>query len=88
MGLINPSPGVIDSNDYRALKPLYEVAKQVGVWIVLRPGTLRASSIVPVLIVLRTLYKCAPCQIDSSSVKASCDAPLNFTKLTILEISR
>lgn len=39
MGLINPSPGVVDFNDYRALKPLYEAAKQVGVWIVLRPGT-------------------------------------------------
>lgn len=38
MGLINPSPGVVDFNDYRALKPLYEAAKHVGVWIVLRPG--------------------------------------------------
>ncbi|KAI6113990.1 glycoside hydrolase family 35 protein [Pisolithus sp. B1] len=38
MGLINPSPGVVDFNDYRALKPLYEAAKQVGMWIVLRPG--------------------------------------------------
>lgn len=38
MGLINPSPGVIDFDNYRALKPLFEIAKQVGVWIVLRPG--------------------------------------------------
>ncbi|KAI9568565.1 glycoside hydrolase family 35 protein [Boletus coccyginus] len=38
MALINPSPGVIDFNDYRALKPLYEAAKQTGIWIVLRPG--------------------------------------------------
>lgn len=38
MGLINPSPGVIDFNNYRALKPLFEIAKQVGVWIILRPG--------------------------------------------------
>ncbi|KAH0831870.1 glycoside hydrolase family 35 protein [Lanmaoa asiatica] len=38
MALINPSPGVIDFNDYRALEPLYEAAKQTGVWIVLRPG--------------------------------------------------
>jgi beta-galactosidase GanA len=38
MALINPSPGVIDFNDYRALEPLYEAAKQTGVWTVLRPG--------------------------------------------------
>ncbi|KAG1721261.1 glycoside hydrolase family 35 protein [Suillus paluster] len=38
MVLINPSPGVIDFNDYRALEPLYEAAKQTGIWIVLRPG--------------------------------------------------
>ncbi|OAX38873.1 glycoside hydrolase family 35 protein [Rhizopogon vinicolor AM-OR11-026] len=38
MALINPSPGVIDFNGYRALEPLYEAAKQTGVWIVLRPG--------------------------------------------------
>ena len=38
MGLINPSPGIIDFSDYRALEPLYEAAKQTGIWIVLRPG--------------------------------------------------
>ncbi|KIJ17952.1 glycoside hydrolase family 35 protein [Paxillus involutus ATCC 200175] len=38
MALINPSPGVIDFNDYRALEPLYEAAKQTGIWVVLRPG--------------------------------------------------
>ncbi|KAG2354709.1 glycoside hydrolase family 35 protein [Suillus spraguei] len=38
MALINPSPGVVDFNDYRALEPLYEAAKQTGIWIVLRPG--------------------------------------------------
>lgn len=38
MAMINPSPGVIDFNDYRALEPLFEAAKQTGVWIVLRPG--------------------------------------------------
>ncbi|KAH7915479.1 glycoside hydrolase family 35 protein, partial [Hygrophoropsis aurantiaca] len=38
MALINPSPGVIDFNDYRALEPLYEAATQTGIWIVLRPG--------------------------------------------------
>ncbi|KAL4081114.1 glycoside hydrolase family 35 protein [Scleroderma citrinum] len=43
MGLINPSPDVIDFNDYRALKPLFEVAKQTGVWIVLRPGAYECS---------------------------------------------
>ncbi|KAG2357219.1 glycoside hydrolase family 35 protein [Suillus spraguei] len=38
MALINPSPGIIDFNDYRALTPLYEAAKQTGIWIFLRPG--------------------------------------------------
>ncbi|EGN93829.1 glycoside hydrolase family 35 protein [Serpula lacrymans var. lacrymans S7.3] len=38
MALVNPSPGVIDFNDYRALEPLYEAAKQTGIFIVLRPG--------------------------------------------------
>ncbi|EEB91156.1 hypothetical protein MPER_10530, partial [Moniliophthora perniciosa FA553] len=38
MGLINPSRGVVDFDDYRALKPLYEAALQAGIWIVLRPG--------------------------------------------------
>lgn len=41
MGLINPSRGVIDFDDYRALKPLYEAAREIGLWIVLRPGTHR-----------------------------------------------
>lgn len=39
MAMLNPSPGVIDFNDYRALEPLFEAAKQTGIWIVLRPGT-------------------------------------------------
>ena len=39
MGLINPSRDVIDFNDFRALKPLYEAATEAGLWIVLRPGT-------------------------------------------------
>ncbi|THH16529.1 hypothetical protein EW146_g4124 [Bondarzewia mesenterica] len=37
-GAINPAPGVIDFDGYRALEPLYEAAKAAGVWIVLRPG--------------------------------------------------
>ncbi|KAK7030467.1 hypothetical protein VNI00_014053 [Paramarasmius palmivorus] len=40
MGLINPSRGVVDFDGYRALKPLYEAAMEVGIWIVLRPGVL------------------------------------------------
>lgn len=39
MGLINPSPGVIDFEGFRALQPLYDAARDAGVWIVLRPGT-------------------------------------------------
>ena len=37
-GAINPAPGVIDFNGYRAVEPLYEAAKAAGIWIVLRPG--------------------------------------------------
>ncbi|KAF8877096.1 glycoside hydrolase family 35 protein [Infundibulicybe gibba] len=38
MGLINPSRGVVDFNDFRALQPLYDAAKAAGIWVVLRPG--------------------------------------------------
>lgn len=38
MGLINPSPGVVDFNGFRALQPLFDAAKNAGIWIVLRPG--------------------------------------------------
>jgi hypothetical protein len=38
MGLINPSPGVVDFNSFRALQPLYDAAKAAGIWVVLRPG--------------------------------------------------
>jgi hypothetical protein len=38
MGLINPSRGVLDFHGFRALHPLFEAAKESGLWIVLRPG--------------------------------------------------
>ncbi|EIW77017.1 glycoside hydrolase family 35 protein [Coniophora puteana RWD-64-598 SS2] len=38
MALLNPAPGVLDFNDWRAVQPLYEIAKEVGIFIVLRPG--------------------------------------------------
>ncbi|CAK5271692.1 unnamed protein product [Mycena citricolor] len=38
MGAINPAPGVVDFNDWRALQPLYEAAMEAGIWVVLRPG--------------------------------------------------
>ncbi|KAF7307730.1 Glycoside hydrolase family 35 protein [Mycena kentingensis (nom. inval.)] len=38
MGLVNPSPGVVDFDGFRALQPLYDAAKAAGIWIVLRPG--------------------------------------------------
>ncbi|KAI0079138.1 hypothetical protein K474DRAFT_1592617 [Panus rudis PR-1116 ss-1] len=37
-GLSNPSPGVIDFNDWRALQPLFDAAKLAGIWIHWRPG--------------------------------------------------
>ncbi|KAF8879099.1 glycoside hydrolase family 35 protein [Gymnopilus junonius] len=38
MGLINPAPGVVDFDGFRALQPLYDAAREAGIWIVLRPG--------------------------------------------------
>jgi beta-galactosidase GanA len=38
MGLINPAPGVVDFDSFRALQPLYDAAKAAGIWVVLRPG--------------------------------------------------
>jgi len=38
MGLINPAPGVVDFDGFRALQPLYEAATAAGIWVVLRPG--------------------------------------------------
>lgn len=38
MGLVNPSPGVIDFDGFRALRPLYEASKDIGLFIILRPG--------------------------------------------------
>ena len=37
-GLINPAPGVIDLDGFRALQPLFDAAKAAGIWVVLRPG--------------------------------------------------
>ncbi|KAI0790298.1 glycoside hydrolase superfamily [Irpex lacteus] len=37
-GLTNPAPGVLDFNDWRALQPMFDAAKQAGIWIVLRPA--------------------------------------------------
>lgn len=37
-GLVNPAPGQLDFDGYRALEPLYQMAMQVGLWVVLRPG--------------------------------------------------
>lgn len=35
---INPAPGVIDFDSFRALQPLYDAAREAGIWVVLRPG--------------------------------------------------
>ncbi|KAJ4481275.1 glycoside hydrolase family 35 protein, partial [Lentinula aciculospora] len=39
MGLLNPSRGVTDFDDWRDLQRLFYAAREVGVWITLRPGT-------------------------------------------------
>ena len=38
VGLTNPSRGVVDFDDWRALKPIYEAASEAGIFVVLRPG--------------------------------------------------
>lgn len=38
MGAINPARNVIDFESYRALQPLYDAAREVGVFVTLRPG--------------------------------------------------
>jgi beta-galactosidase GanA len=37
-GLLNPSPGVIDLDDWRAIQPLLDAAKLAGLFVILRPG--------------------------------------------------
>lgn len=37
--LTNPAPGVLDFDAWRALQPIYDAAKQAGIFITLRPGT-------------------------------------------------
>ena len=34
----NPSRGVVDFNDWRALQPIFDAAKLAGIFVVLRPG--------------------------------------------------
>ena len=38
VGATNPSRGVLDFNDWRALQPIFDAAKLAGIFIVLRPG--------------------------------------------------
>lgn len=38
MGVINPAPGVIDLDGWRAIQPFLDAAREVGLWVVLRPG--------------------------------------------------
>ncbi|KAG6889848.1 hypothetical protein C0992_003827 [Termitomyces sp. T32_za158] len=45
MGLINPAPGVVDFDSFRALQPLYDAAKAAGIWIVLRPAHWATSQV-------------------------------------------
>ena len=37
-GLLNPAPGVVDFDSFRALQPLFDAALTAGIWIILRPG--------------------------------------------------
>ncbi|CAE6463948.1 unnamed protein product [Rhizoctonia solani] len=37
-GLVNPAPGELDFNGFRALDPLFKLAMKSGLWVVLRPG--------------------------------------------------
>ncbi|KAF8752797.1 Beta-galactosidase, domain 3 [Rhizoctonia solani] len=37
-GLVNPAPGELDFDGFRALDPLFKLAMKSGLWVVLRPG--------------------------------------------------
>ncbi|KAI0278189.1 glycoside hydrolase family 35 protein [Russula aff. rugulosa BPL654] len=37
-GLLNPAPGVVDFDSFRALQPLFDAAITAGIWVILRPG--------------------------------------------------
>ena len=38
VGATNPSRGVVDFNDWRALQPIFDAAKLAGLFVTLRPG--------------------------------------------------
>ena len=38
VGATNPSRGVLDFNDWRALQPIFDAAKLAGIFVTLRPG--------------------------------------------------
>lgn len=58
MGLINPQPGVVDFDGFRDLQPLFDAAKQTGIWIVLRPGVLTRDRVTDLhLISFRSVYQ-------------------------------
>jgi len=59
MGLINPTPGVINFDGINALQPLFDAARASGLWIVLRPGVFSGLSIKPVPTVL-TMSRAGP----------------------------
>ena len=40
VGVTNPSPGVLDFNDWRAFQPIFDAAKLAGIFVVLRAGEL------------------------------------------------
>ena len=46
-GLTNPAPGVFDFEDWRALQPIFDAAKQAGIFIVLRPGASTLTFYIP-----------------------------------------
>ncbi len=37
-GLINPSRDVFDTDGFRAIQPFIDLCKQVGLWVIFRPG--------------------------------------------------
>ena len=37
-GQVNPSPGVFDFEGFRDLAAFLDVAKDVGLWVIVRPG--------------------------------------------------
>lgn len=45
-GLSNPSPGVFDWEGFRSLSLFLDIAQEVGLWVIVRPGRKHCRSFI------------------------------------------